>query len=311
VIAGSGQHSLLDNYSDVFLNQIQQVTDSREVMWEVSFKYTTERDLGGYIGNYNGPKVEGEVNDDPEANPLVYATATLNQLYGNEYEAVPEENPDERHAWNIVPYNIKYQDGEYSFPANIGNKLRWYGGKWRRVQKIVSGTNDAGEDIYSALVLESGAINKWRTSINFPLLRYADILLMKAESVNHLYGPTLDALDNINAVRSRAGAVTVQDLLADQGMALTQEQLLELIKDERSRELCYEGIRRFDLVRWGTLIEAMQEQNILMVNHPDYDASKDEYLTYPGDAVEERHNVFPIPNDEITLNKKVKQHPLW
>jgi len=307
----SGEHSLLDNYSDVFMNQIQQAMDSREVIWEVAYKYTTERDLGGYIGNYNGPKVEGEVNDDPESNPMVYATATLNQLYGAGYEATPSANPDERHAWNIIPYNIKYKDGIYSFPADIANKLRWYGGKWRRVQKVVSGTNAAGEDIYSALVLESGAINKWRTSINFPLLRFADVLLMKAEAVNHLYGPTLEALDNINAVRLRAGANTIQELLTEQGSGLTQEALFEAIKDERSRELCFEGLRRFDLVRWGVLMEAMQEQNTLIVNHPDYDAAKDEYLTYPGSAVEERHNVFPIPNDEITLNKKVTQHPLW
>ncbi|MBS2210272.1 RagB/SusD family nutrient uptake outer membrane protein [Carboxylicivirga mesophila] len=307
----SGRHSLLDDYSEVFLNQIQEVQDNREIMWEVVFKFTTERDLGGFIGNYNGPKVGGEVNDDPEGNPLVYITATLNQLYGAEYEETPGLNPDERHGWNSIPYNINFKDGAYSFPGDISNKLRWYGGKWRRVQKVVSGTNASGDDVYTARVLESGAINKWRTSINYPLLRYADVLLMKAEAVNQLYGPTLDAIDNINAVRLRAGAATVQELLASEGLALTQEQLFEVIKDERSRELCFEGLRRFDLVRWGTLVEAMKEQNTLIVNHPDYDPAKDEFLTYPGNAVEERHNVFPIPNDEITLNKNVQQHPLW
>lgn len=310
-IIGTGRHSLLSDYSEVFLNQIQEVQDNREIMWEVAFKYTTERDLGGYIGNYNGPKVAGEVNDDPESNPLVYITATLNQLYGVDYEETPELNPDERHGWNSIPYNINYKDGEYSFPGDITNKLRWYGGKWRRVQKVVSGVNDAGNEVYTARVLESGAINKWRTSINFPLMRFADVLLMKAEAVNHLYGPTLEAIDNVNAVRERAGASTVQELLAGQGMALTQAELFEVIKDERSRELCFEGLRRFDLVRWGTLIEVMKNQNDLMTNHPDYDAGKDEFLTYPGNAVEERHNVFPIPNDEITLNKNVVQHPLW
>ncbi|MBR8534495.1 RagB/SusD family nutrient uptake outer membrane protein [Carboxylicivirga sediminis] len=310
-IIESGRHSLLDDYSEVFLNQIQEIQDNREIMWEVVFKYTTERDLGGFIGNYNGPKVGGEVNDDPEGNPLVYITATLNQLYGAEFEETPGSNPDERHGWNSIPYNINFKDGAYSFPGDISNKLRWYGGKWRRVQRVVSGTNASGDDVYTARVLENGAINKWRTSINYPLLRYADVLLMKAEAVNQLYGPTLDAIDNVNAVRLRAGAATVQELLDSEGLALTQEELLEVIKDERSRELCFEGLRRFDLVRWGTLVEAMKEQNSLIINHPDYDPAKDEFLTYPGNAVEERHNVFPIPNDEITLNKNVQQHPLW
>ena len=309
-IVGSGKHSLLSDYTDVFLNQIQQSQDDRELIWEVNFLYTSERDLGGYIGNYNGPKVAGAVNTDPEANPYTYVTATLNQSYGLAFEETPETNPDQRHSWNVIPYNINYKNGEYVFPGNIGNKLRWFGGKWRRVQRV-STENENGGVTYSALPLETGAINRWRTSINYPLVRYADVLLMKAELINQLYGPTIDAIDNVNAVRIRAGASLAQDLLASEGNAITQESLFELIKDERSRELCFEGHRRFDLVRWGTLIETMQEQNALMLNHPDYVAAKDEFLTYPGNAVAERHNVFPIPNDEITLNKNIKQHPLW
>lgn len=309
-VINSGKHSLLDNYADVFINQIQQSQDSREVLWEVNFTYTNERNLGGFIGKFNAPKVEGSDNTDPESTPMVFVTPTINQLYGEMYEEIPAENEDTRHGWNVVPYNINYDDGVYSFPGDIGNKLRWYPGKWRRVQRV-STENPDGSITHSALLLETGAINRWHTSINFPLLRYADVLLMKAEAVNYLYGPTLDALDQINAVRLRAGASTVQDYLADQGLGLSQNQLFELIKDERSRELCYEGHRRFDLVRWGILVETMQEQNSLIINHPDYDPSKDEFLTYPGNAVQERHDVFPIPNDEITLNKNVKQHPEW
>jgi len=309
-IISSAKHSLLSDYEDVFLNEIQQAQDSREIIWEVNFVYTNERDLGGYIGNYNGPKVEGTSNTDPEANPHNFITASLNQLYGKSFEETPELNTDKRHNWNVIPYNINYDDGVYSFPSNISNKLRWYAGKWRRVQRLSSEDED-GVVSYGALPLETGAISRWRTSVNFPLVRYADILLMKAEIINHLYGPTIDALDAINQVRNRAEASDVQDLLVSEGKSLTQENLFQTLIDERSRELCFEGHRRFDLVRWGILLETMRNQNELIRNHPDYDSSKDEFLTYPGNAAGERHDVFPVPNDEITLNKNIKQHPLW
>ncbi|TLX75774.1 RagB/SusD family nutrient uptake outer membrane protein [Labilibacter sediminis] len=313
-IINSGEHGLLSDYVDVFMNQIKQIESDREMIWEVSFVYTVERNMGGKIGNDNGPKVaETNSNTNPVGNPSVKAAISLNRLYGLDYEHDPAGNPDLRHGWNIVNYNINYNKTnlEYTFPGDIASSLDWYGGKWRRVLRAEE-TDEEGNVSYNAEYLEIGGMyDKWNTSINFPLLRYSDVLLMKAEALNELHGPIMDAVDLVDQIRERAGASDVQTLLVEQGDGLSQETFFEVIKDERSRELCFEGLRRFDLVRWGLLVDVMRVQNELMINHPDYNASNDEVLIVPGNEVDEKHNVFPIPNDELTLNTKISQHPLW
>ena len=78
--------------------------------------------------------------------------------------------------------------------------------------------------------------------LNFPVFRYADVLLMYAEALNEWKGaPTEEAYDAVNEIRLRAGIDEVEDL--------NYKQFQSLIQDERARELCYEGHRRFDLVR--------------------------------------------------------------
>jgi len=80
-------------------------------------------------------------------------------------------------------------------------------------------------------------------SCNFPILRYADVLLMTAEAALFKQGSTgaslTDGLGYLNQIRSRAGL----------GSISTYD--LAYIQDERSRELCFEGLRRMDLIRWG------------------------------------------------------------
>ena len=83
--------------------------------------------------------------------------------------------------------------------------------------------------------------------LNFPVLRYADVLLMKAEALNEL-GQTaqaqLLATDNnatLNKVRVRAGLLNVT--------GLNQADLREKILHERRMELAFEGQRWFDLIR--------------------------------------------------------------
>lgn len=62
--------------------------------------------------------------------------------------------------------------------------------------------------------------------------------------------PTDLAYTAINLVRKRAGIPELKNLSYDQ----FQQEL----RDERARELCFESIRKFDLVRWGIYLERMQ-----------------------------------------------------
>lgn len=91
------------------------------------------------------------------------------------------------------------------------------------------------------------------TSINWPLMRYADVLLMLAESENELYGPTGDAREALRKVRRRAfppaeWGSKVEAYIAAIG---SKQSFFDAIVKERAWELGGEMVRKFDLVRWN------------------------------------------------------------
>ncbi len=122
---------------------------------------------------------------------------------------------------------------------------------------------------------------------NFLVLRYADVLLMYAEALNEVGGPTAEVYAAINQVRARArkGIATAepQDL-----KTLTQAQFREAVLQERSWELCFEGHRRWDLLRTGRYLDVLKKQGI---------------------ATETKHLLYPIPLQEIDVNPALTQNP--
>jgi len=125
-----------------------------------------------------------------------------------------------------------------------------------------------------------------QSGINYPVLRYADVLLMYAEAQNELNGgPTSDAYTAINQVRSRAN---VPNLTA----GLSQSDFRDSLFLERRKEFIQEGHRWFDLVRQGgtVLVDALH--------------------TNPAkSAASSKNTLFPIPLVEIQLNPKLTQNP--
>lgn len=110
-----------------------------------------------------------------------------------------------------------------------------------------------------------------------PVIRYADILLSRAEALNELNGPSQDALDLINLVRVRAQIDPLT--LADAG---DKEQLRELILQERAWEFYSEGLRREDLIRHDKFISSAIARGVTVAA--------------------EKHKRFPIPQAEIDAN---------
>lgn len=119
-------------------------------------------------------------------------------------------------------------------------------------------------------------------SNNFPIIRYADVLLMYAEALNEQGAGNADAYAAVNRLRRRAG-------LADLA-GLSQEQFRDTVLLERRLELAFEGHRWYDLVRTKRLISAIKAQN-------------------PAINVQERHYLFPIPQTERDVNPALDQNP--
>ncbi|MFI1772022.1 RagB/SusD family nutrient uptake outer membrane protein [Thalassobellus citreus] len=95
------------------------------------------------------------------------------------------------------------------------------------------------------------------TGINWPMMRYSDILLMYAEAENELNGPTADAQEKLKRVRQRAFDTPVDTYIAS--VSSSKEAFFDAIVDERAWEFGGEMIRKYELIRWGIYSDKMKE----------------------------------------------------
>jgi hypothetical protein len=141
-----------------------------------------------------------------------------------------------------------------------------------------------------------------RTDDNWPVLRYADVLLMLAEAINEQGGPG-DAHQYINQVRGRAGL--------DGLSGLTQETFRTAIRHERRVELAFENDRWFDLKRaytnaqMTTLLNAhgQAEKASPTVDRGGVPFTSNDYKFDGYEAL------YPIPDRQLFLDKNLTQNP--
>jgi starch-binding outer membrane protein, SusD/RagB family len=130
---------------------------------------------------------------------------------------------------------------------------------------------------------------------DFYVIRYADVLLMRAEALTEL-GRQAEAYPLVNQVRARVKMPTVESV---EGPNLTKEQMLNVVRHERRVELAFEGLRFFDLKRWNQMQAAVQR------------AVTDKVPGYNPIYRDRKSEVFPIPLSELDANKNLVQNPVW
>jgi hypothetical protein len=125
---------------------------------------------------------------------------------------------------------------------------------------------------------------------DFPMFRLGDVLLMASEAIVRDNGDRSLALDYFNRVRTRAYGGSSTGNISDSQLTL------DMILDERARELYWECHRRTDLIRHGKF-------------------SNSNYLwawkggTPEGKSVDGTRDIFPIPSADIGANPKLQQNP--
>lgn len=126
---------------------------------------------------------------------------------------------------------------------------------------------------------------------NYPVIRYAGVLLQLAEAINEKSGPNDEAYEAINEIRRRAYKydITTAGSPVDLPAGLTKEQFRDTVRLERFKELTQEGTRWFDLVRWKIYVKS--------VTATPYKSSNplQNYL-------------FPIPQAERDVNPNITQN---
>lgn len=146
-----------------------------------------------------------------------------------------------------------------------------------------------------------------RCNINLVHIRYADVLLMFAESENEISGPTDEAYDAINLVRARARG-TNSSILPDLD-GLTKEEFREAVRKERNVELAGEGLKYFDLLRWKTA-ENVLVGKVYGMDYIDQSTGDPKTVVVETRKFDVGRNYFwPIPESEIRLNPNLTQNP--
>jgi hypothetical protein len=232
------QYSLQHAYRNNFIDSTQNNSES---IFEIQHLKGQSPSLGSFLNQYFSPAKENGYYFDQPTDDFV-----------DEFEVTEEGVVDPRLDYTVGREGKKWLNGEDFDPAwsSTGYLSKKHVQPLREVPKGTKG--DAG--------------------LNYVYMRFAEVLLMKAEALNEL-GQTADALAPLNDVRKRAresylydedlegfGSVPV-DLLPDV-TSNTQSVVREAIRHERRVELGMEFHRYFDLARYGkaTAEEALAEQ---------------------------------------------------
>jgi hypothetical protein len=149
----------------------------------------------------------------------------------------------------------------------------------------------------------------------WPIMRLADLYLLYAEALNELSGPGQDAYTYLNKVRARAGLPTVQAAWSAFSSRptkfTTKDGLREIIQQERSIELAFEGSRCWDLRRWKKAVDELNKPvsgwDIIQTDPETYYRPK---LLYQ-QSFQAREYLWPIKTGDILVNANLAQNPGW
>lgn len=266
------------------------------------------------------------------------AVTTLREVTTLDYELLPSyadvfDPQKKNHAESI--FDVQFQGGNelgewsdfiYTFAPreSVGAVINFpgqSGGGWNIPSRDMIAAYEAG-DLRKDVSLKEGYtslegewvpvpfINKYnhphairgRTDDNWPVIRYADVLLMLAEAINEVSGPTTEAAGFLNAVRERAGL--------DQLNGLGKDAFRDAVLQERRIELAFENHRWFDLKRTKT----PQELATFLNAYGDFEqsnptTSRSGIPFTAADFVFEPHEaLFPIPANQILINNNLTQN---
>jgi len=331
----SGLHRLNPSYSQVFINMISDVYDREyyESMFEADFvgnRSTADSWSNGRIGDLNGLSSTGAQDYSTFKCNYSYGmfanTPKIWDLYMTDDRVADEDDlsyiTDKRQEWNLPPYN-------YRGYSSATKPMYPYGGDPSDVRELRASIDkapyvykDSNTNLDPCCLPAGRSTGKFRrevcyegqqdakrlyTQINFPILRYSDVLLMYAEASNEVSGaPSKAAYDAVKAVRDRAGIAT-----KDFSEYSSKEAFRQFVRNERARELCFEATRRYDLIRWGIYADEMRKLSEQAADPRWSSDGSSTYCAQIGGRIQDKHIILPIPDLELGVNSLLHQNPLW
>jgi hypothetical protein len=281
------------SYSTLFT---QEGETSKEIILAVRYEGPGLGEGAGFNGHYNTPSaaLNGTINLADDYYIKATGKKTTDTNYGEikDGRLLPDKpNPDHYLDRDPRLYLTLFVPGmKWNGKGGPG---KWYGG--------------AAASLSTVYVMKyfnpKDTKNSFDNGQDFYVIRYAEVLLSLAEALVQKGGyDENEVIGLINRIRQRQDVMMpkVEDV---EGVGLSKDELLEIIKHERRVELAFEGLRLFDLYRWKELDKAVgRVENERISLGLAYEKRQ-----FNG----ERDYVWPVPTGEVDTSKKLEQHPLW
>lgn len=308
ILVESGRHGLLEDYEQLWKNTCNSVWDPTESLMEVSFysPVATGNDPVGRIGKWNGTAAKD-------------GSGTYIKIPAN-WKVLPSFLANWKDSAKDLRWGISVADYLYE-KASEGKavKTQIVAGETFR-DAMAKEYKDRSNKYNNALTPAKWDLNKYAenhfadanfSTVNWYFLRYADVLLLYAEALNEWQkAPTAEAYAAVNMVRRRAFGkpVGTPDATCDLPSGLSYETFQQAVRDERSYELCFEGHRRQDLVRWGIYYDTIMKAAEDLAQWQE--AAPSVYVIAEK-TVKGKHELLPIPQRDLDLMKGCVQNPNW
>jgi hypothetical protein len=316
-VIDSNRYRLCPYFPDAF---IVENKNNDEIVFDVQFK-SPGLGVGNTIGlNMGIPSTATNVNN-------LLAGGAQGAIRANSYHQFYYDRADSiRMQWTNARILINAATGGFTKVSAVSTNPPVSAAKFRRYPVRSPGF----------------ALQTSDYDVNWPIFRYAEVLLIYAEASNEINGPTQVAIDALNMLRSRArntniGGIhrdilprelTLQrstglvNLTLSNPLVSTPTAFRNYIILERSRELSQEGKRWFDLVRWGILKSTLHGLNAKYIAKKSetrpvevppislnkwtkyWDGEIVDWLKITG-ALQDFHMLLPIPNNERQANPSI------
>lgn len=311
-VVNSGNYALLPCFHDPFT---QEMENGSEMLFSIQASVndgTSEGQNGNFADRLNYPNGGGTFSccgfHQPSQNLVNSHKVDANGLpmpatYNNA-DATASDKIDPRVDWTVGRDDVPFLSYGNHSPDWI--RARAWAGPYSAKKFI----HDPGENAASSWS------NQQLSTINVPIIRYADVLLMLAECEVEA-GSLERARQLVNMIRARAGncaqgpdgGVTnindpgitwatydVKEYPSGSPAFASQDAARTAVRFERKLELALEGHRFFDLRRWGIAKDYINNEYLPV------EKTKRTYLDASG-GMEDRHALYPLPSVQIELSK--------
>lgn len=277
---GASIYGLVNNYRENFLATTENNIES---VYELQFG-ENELDTHQNDVNPNADQFNYGTSMAPfmAPRPIGFSDLEMNRWVLGQFEETEEGERDPR-----IEASFLYDSTDVRGPEHT----LVYGERW--IDRYPNIDGNEHQRAHNRKFLNDAIQDEenFRSPNNYRYIRYADVLLMYAESLNAV-GRTSEAYEYVNRVRERADLLSLEEAHSEIGN--NSDLFLEQLKQERLTELAGEGHRWADLARWEDLTPELSDRDPGFEN---FEVGK--------------HELLPIPQQDIDFNPNLSQNPGW